>query len=207
MPPYSADDQQHLGFCWLIIFIAFSSLEGLSQFFLKFIDLSIVSSIHKDGEGAMFSHSECGSCTAQGRAKVSSRAHILSLPVELLYDILDYLPVADVVSFVFCRWDFFLASTDFLKHEIGPSLKNLETLTKLFMRYPWPKRWLQCIIQRAISDEPPILRDIDSLMAVHARNLLPEDVFRVTVRNCTEYNSPILDSWITCDHMKRSVIT
>jgi hypothetical protein len=135
-----------------------------------------------------------------GRAKDSSRTHILSLPVELLYDILDCLPVADVVSFVFCQWDLFLASTDFLKHEIGPSLKNLETLTKLFMRYPWPKRWLQCIIQRAISDEPLILRDIDTLMAVHAGNRLPEDVFRVTVHNCTEHNSPILDSRITCDH-------
>lgn len=39
-------------------------------------------------------------------------------------------------------------------------------------------------------------------MAVHAGNLLPEDVFRVTVRNSAEYNSPILDSWITCDHYK-----
>jgi hypothetical protein len=108
--------------------------------------------------------------------------------------------MTDVISFVFCRWDFFLASTDFLKHEIGATLKNLETLTKLFMRYPWPKRWLKLIVQRAISDEPPILRDLDSLMAVHAENLLPEDVFRVTVRYCAEYNWPILDSWLTCDH-------
>jgi hypothetical protein len=108
--------------------------------------------------------------------------------------------MADVISFVFCRWDIFLASTDFLRHEIGPPLKNLETLTELFMRYPWPKSWLQCIIQRAISDEPPILRDIDSLMAVHTRNLLLEDVFRVTVRNCAECNWPILNSWLTCDH-------
>lgn len=37
-------------------------------------------------------------------------------------------------------------------------------------------------------------------MAVHAGNRLPKDVFRVTVHNCAEHNSPILDSWITCGH-------
>jgi hypothetical protein len=128
-----------------------------------------------------------------------SRAHILSLPVELLYDILDYLPEADLVSFVFCRWDFFLASTDFLKHEIRPSLTNLDTLTKLFMRYPWPKRWLLWINKHAISDETPILRDIDLLMAAHARKLLPNDLFRELIRYSAEHNWPILHSWLCCD--------
>jgi hypothetical protein len=32
-----------------------------------------------------------------------SKTYIFSLPIELLYDILDYLPVEDVGSFVFCR--------------------------------------------------------------------------------------------------------
>jgi hypothetical protein len=127
-----------------------------------------------------------------------SKTHIFSLLIELLYDTLDYLSVEDVGSFVFCRWDLFLSSVEFLKRTVGPSIRNLGGLITLFARHPWPKSWLQCIVQHAINSEPSILRDIDSLIAVNSRTNLSEDVFQEIVRGCTEYNWPIFYSMLNC---------
>jgi hypothetical protein len=105
------------------------------------------------------------------------KRYIFSLPIELLYDILDYLSVEDIGSFVFCRWDFFLSSVEFLKRIVGLILRNLAGLITLFARYSWPKSWLQYIIQYTIRSEQSILRDIDSLIVVNSTTKLSEDVF------------------------------
>ena len=67
--------------------------------------------------------------------KEISKIYILSLPIELLYDILDYLPVEDIVSFVVCRWDIFVSSVEFLRYKVGLTVKNLNDLITLFVRY------------------------------------------------------------------------
>ena len=72
-------------------------------------------------------------------------ANILALPIELLYDALDYLSTEDLVSFAFCRWDLFQALIGFLERKARPSLQGLGLLVTLFEEQ-WPKKWLRIIV-------------------------------------------------------------
>jgi hypothetical protein len=116
---------------------------------------------------------------------------ILPLPPELLYDILDYLSLEDTISFTFCRWEFLLASLDFLKHKVGPTLQHLNSLAVLFNENQWPRSWLYKIVQSSIQFEQPILRDIYVLTDIFEDIDCPDRIMRYIISTCAESNWPI----------------
>lgn len=109
---------------------------------------------------------------------------ILSLPPELLYDILDHLSVGDLISFTFCRWDLFNVLVDYLRRRIGPTFKKLKRLAMLFNDNRWPKPWLQKIARNSIQCEQPILRDVDILRSIFHNIGRPETIVRRIIYTC-----------------------
>ncbi|KAJ5976454.1 hypothetical protein N7481_010161 [Penicillium waksmanii] len=121
---------------------------------------------------------------------------ILSLPPELLYDILDFLSLEDTISFVFCRWDFFIASLDFLKNKVGPTLRHLNALAILFNGNQWPRSWLYKIVQSSIQCEQPILRDICILTNIFEDIECPERIMGSIISTCAESEWPVSHSCV-----------
>ncbi|KAJ5974896.1 hypothetical protein N7481_008603 [Penicillium waksmanii] len=121
---------------------------------------------------------------------------ILPLPLELLYDILDCLSLEDTISFAFSRWDFLLASLDFLKHKVGPTLRHLNFLAVLFNESRWPRSWLYKIVQSSLQCEQPILRDICILTGIFEDIDCPERIMRYIISTCAESNWPISHSCV-----------
>lgn len=119
---------------------------------------------------------------------------ILSLPPELLYDILAHLSVGDLISFTFCRWDLFYALVDYLRRRIGPTFRNLKPLAMLFNDNRWPKPWLQKIARNSIQCEQPILRDVDILRSIFDDIGRPETAMRRIIYTCVEQNLPVSHS-------------
>lgn len=120
------------------------------------------------------------------------------MPAELLLEILEYLSVEDLISFTFCRWDFFQASVGFFKGKIGPSIQNVDALVCLFNEKYWPKHWLQAIVQNSARSEQSILQDIDILIQLFETTGWPEKEFRDIVHLCASFKLPILHSCLDC---------
>lgn len=121
---------------------------------------------------------------------------ILPLPPELLYNILDYLSFEDTISFAFCRWDFLLASLDFLKHKVGPTLRHLSTMAVLSNENRWPRSWLYNIALSSIQREQPILRDICILTDIFEDIDCPQRIMRCIISACAESNWPVSHSCV-----------
>jgi hypothetical protein len=116
---------------------------------------------------------------------------ILSLPPELLYDILDYLSLEDTISFVFCRWDFLLASLGFLTQKVGPTLRNLNFLAVLFNENKWQMSWLYKIAQSSIHCEQPLLRDICILTNIFKDIDCPARIMQNIIFECAKSQWPV----------------
>ncbi|KAJ5701403.1 hypothetical protein N7488_008951 [Penicillium malachiteum] len=117
---------------------------------------------------------------------------IIPLPIELLYQVLENLSLTDVISFTFCRWDFFLNSIGFLKEEIGPALRHLDALAALFNDNRWPKSWLLQILQHTLETSETILQDFDVFLAVFEETGEPANILRDVVRKCATCRLPTL---------------
>ncbi|KAJ5267383.1 hypothetical protein N7478_010191 [Penicillium angulare] len=127
---------------------------------------------------------------------------IIPLPPEMVYDILDYLPVEDLVSFTFCRWDFFCASVDFLMHKMGPALQSLDSLVEIFKDKRWPKQWLLNLILKSTKLGALGFRGFICLVALFEKKHWPEKVLRDIVSACASHGTPIPHSCLRCEFIE-----
>ena len=100
----------------------------------------------------------------------------------------------DLISFAFCRWDFFQASVDFLTHKVEPALQDLDSLVEHFNKKNWPRPWLRDIVQKSARSKKPILRDFDILIALFKDTKWPENELRDILHACVDFQLPILHS-------------
>lgn len=131
---------------------------------------------------------------------------IIPLPAELIYDILDYLSVENIIAFVFCRWDFFQASVGFLTHKVGPTLQSLDSLVEAFKDKHWPKQWLWDLIQKSTKSGKSSLRGFNSLLALFKKNEWPENVLRDIVSACASRGLPISHSCLHCKFHEGAIL-
>lgn len=131
--------------------------------------------------------------------------NIIPLPAELIHDILDHLPVQDVVAFVSCRWDFFQASIDFLIDRVGPTFQGLDSLVNAVIHKHWPRQWLWDLMQRSVSVKLS-LRGFRSLLNLFERNEWPENELRDIVSACVKDKLPISHSWLSSDFHEQAVL-
>ncbi|KAI1828831.1 hypothetical protein N7451_012679 [Penicillium sp. IBT 35674x] len=130
---------------------------------------------------------------------------IIPLPAELIYDILDYLPVEDVIAFVFCRWDFFQASIDFMIDRVGPVFQGLDSLVEAVKHKHWSKQWLWDLMQRSKSGKLN-LRGFKSLLNLFEQNDWSENVLRNIVSVCAKHGLPISHSCLNSKFYEGAIL-
>ncbi|KAJ5474049.1 hypothetical protein N7475_003615 [Penicillium sp. IBT 31633x] len=139
-----------------------------------------------------------------------SPTKIFRLPIELLYDILDYLSVENLVSFAFCRWDLFQALVGFLEVKTKPSLQSLGYLATLFEE-TWPKKWLRIIVPICARSKQPILRDLGALKELFEENHWPIKKLRDIILKSAKHEQPAIHSCVelgfeevACRYLRKS---
>ncbi|KAJ6004605.1 hypothetical protein N7540_012974 [Penicillium herquei] len=128
----------------------------------------------------------------------ASPTTILRLPIELLYNVLECLSMRDVISFTFCRWDFFLGSIGFLTKKIGPAFRHLDALAAVFNDNRWPSIWLLQILQHTLEIPETILQDFDVFLSVFEETGGTANVLRDVVRKCATCRLSTLHGCLSC---------